>query len=61
MFDTLDAELAAWLADVPEPEWAEHPVYSAMLPASERLGQLVRLAPSARPTGELASLDPRGL
>jgi hypothetical protein len=55
MFETLDADLADWLADVPEPEWAEHPVYS------ERLGQLVKLAPAARPTAELALLDPRAL
>jgi hypothetical protein len=61
MFDTLDAELAAWLADVPEPDWAEHPVYSSMVPASERLEQLVALPPAARPTGELARFDPRAL
>jgi hypothetical protein len=61
VFDTLDAELADWLADVPEPDWAEHPVYAAMVTASERLGQLVKLAPAARPTGELALLDPRAL
>jgi hypothetical protein len=61
MFDTLDAQLADWLADVPEPDWSEHPVYSTMVPASERLAQLMTLAPAARPTGELASLDPRAL
>jgi hypothetical protein len=61
MFDTLDAELAEWLADVPEPDWAEHPVYSAMVPASERLEQLMELAPAAKPTGELALLDPSAL
>ena len=61
VFDTLDPELASWLADVPEPDWAEHPVYSSMIPASERLGQLMELAPAARPTGELAVLDPRAL
>jgi hypothetical protein len=61
MFDTLDAELATWLADVPEPDWSEHPVYSSMVPASERLGQLMELPPAARPTGELALLDPRAL
>ncbi|HEX8767539.1 MAG TPA: DUF222 domain-containing protein, partial [Jatrophihabitans sp.] len=61
MFDTMDAELAAWLADVPEPDWAEHPVYSSMVPASERLEQLMELAPAARPTGELALLDPSEL
>jgi uncharacterized small protein (DUF1192 family) len=61
MFDTLDAEFASWLAEGPEPDWAEHPVYSAMVPAGERLGQLVKLPPAVRPTGELASLDPREL
>jgi hypothetical protein len=61
MFDILDQEFASWLADAPEPDWAEHPVYSSMVPASERLAQLIRLAPAARPTGELALLDPRAL
>jgi len=61
MFETLDQEFASWLADAPEPDWAEHPVYSAMIPAAERLGQLMKLAPAARPTGELAELDPRTL
>jgi Domain of unknown function (DUF222) len=61
MFDTLDAELADWLADVPEPDWAEHPVYSSMVPASERLEQLVALPPAARPTGELALIEPSAL
>jgi len=36
-------------------------VYAAMLPAAERLARLVGLAPAARSTGELASLDPRAL
>ncbi|HEV2887949.1 MAG TPA: DUF222 domain-containing protein [Jatrophihabitans sp.] len=61
MFDTLDAEFASWLADGPEPDWAEHPVYSSMIGPSERLSQLVKLSPAARPTGELALLDARAL
>jgi len=61
VIDTLDAEFASWLADAPEPDWAEHPLYSSMVPASERLARLVALAPSARPTGELAGFDPRAL
>jgi hypothetical protein len=61
MFDTLDAELAGWLADAAEPEWAEHPVYAEMVSDSERLARLTVLAPAARATGELASLDPAGL
>ncbi|HEX8093430.1 HNH endonuclease signature motif containing protein [Jatrophihabitans sp.] len=61
MFDTMSAEFATWLADVPEPDWSEHPVYSAMVPAVERLAELLELAPSARPTGELARMDARSL
>lgn len=61
MFDTMAQELPAWSADVPEPDWGEHPVYSAMVPASERLAELLELAPSARPTGELARMDARAL
>ena len=57
----MSAELAAWLADVPEPDWAEHPVYSSMIPASERVSQLLSLAPAVRPTGELARLNPSAL
>ncbi len=58
MFEALDSAFASWLADVPEPDWAEHPVYCWMVPPGERLEQLVKLAPGARPTGELALLDP---
>jgi len=61
MFDTLDEDVADWLADVPEPDWFEHPVYSTMVPAAERLERLMALPPAARPTGELASLDPKAL
>lgn len=61
MFDTADDALATWLADVPEPDWAEHPVYSQLQPAEERLRELVRLKPAARPTGELALMDSREL
>jgi hypothetical protein len=61
VIDTLDAEFASWLVDSPEPDWGEHPVYSSMVPATERLGQLVALAPAVRPTGQLARLDPRAL
>ena len=56
-----DPALAAWLADVPEPDWAEHPVYSRLVSASERLAPLLEVGPAARPTGELALLDPRRL
>ncbi|MDQ1720597.1 MAG: hypothetical protein QOI26_331, partial [Pseudonocardiales bacterium] len=61
MFDTTCREFAAWVADVPEPDWSEHPVYSAMVPAAERLAELLELAPAARPTGELARMDARSL
>ncbi|HEV2886463.1 MAG TPA: DUF222 domain-containing protein [Jatrophihabitans sp.] len=61
MFDSLVPEFATWLADVPEPDWSEHPVYSAMVPAVERLAELLELAPVARPTGELARMDARSL
>ncbi|MDQ1742931.1 MAG: hypothetical protein QOE23_1270 [Pseudonocardiales bacterium] len=58
VIDILDAELASWLADAPEPDWAEHPVYSSMVSSTERLAQLVALPPASRPTGELALFDP---
>lgn len=61
MFDTLSPDLEAWLADVPEPDWSEHPVYAAMVPPVERLAELLELAPGARPTGELARMDARSL
>ncbi|MEO6501420.1 MAG: DUF222 domain-containing protein [Jatrophihabitantaceae bacterium] len=61
MFDTLSPEFAAWLADVPEPDWSEHPVYSAMISGAQRLADLLELAPAARPTGELARMDARSL
>lgn len=65
MIDLLDGPadpvFAAWLADVPEPDWAEHPVYSQLVSAPERLAPLLEVAPAARPTGELASLDPHRL
>jgi hypothetical protein len=61
MFDAEAAGLEAWLADVSEPDWSEHPVYSAMVPPVERLAQLLELAPASRPTGELARMDPRSL
>jgi hypothetical protein len=56
-----DPAFAAWLADVPEPDWAEHPVYSQLVSPTERLAPLLEVAPAARPTGELASMDPRRL
>lgn len=61
MFDTLSPEFTAWLADAPEPDWSEHPVYSTMVPAVERLAELLERAPAARPTGELARMDARSL
>jgi hypothetical protein len=65
MFDTMPADLEAWLdepqLDAPEPDWSEHPVYSAMVPAVERLAELLELPPAARPTGELARMDARSL
>ena len=61
MFDTTLPDFAAWLADVPEPDWSEHPVYSAMVPAVERLAELSERAPVARSTGELARMDARSL
>lgn len=61
MFEVLDPELADWLADVPEPEWDEHPVYSSMISDAERLRNLAALPPASRPTAELAGLDARGL
>ncbi|MEO6502028.1 MAG: DUF222 domain-containing protein [Jatrophihabitantaceae bacterium] len=61
MFDTIDPAFTSWLVDVPEPDWAEHPVYSSMVPPGERLAQLVKLPPAARPTGELALLNPGAL
>lgn len=61
MFDALAPDLEAWLADVPEPDWSEHPVYSSMVPATERLAELLEVAPAARPTGELARMDVRAL
>ncbi|MDQ2957044.1 MAG: HNH endonuclease [Actinomycetota bacterium] len=56
-----DPEAAAWLADVPEPDWVSHPVYADMLSDAERLAGLLSMAPAVRRTGELARLDPRGL
>jgi hypothetical protein len=61
MFDTQSPDLEAWPADVPEPDWSEHPVYSAMVPPAERLAELLKFAPAARPTGELARMDARSL
>jgi hypothetical protein len=61
VFDTADEDLTAWLEDVPEPDWAEHPVYSQLQSAEERLRELIKLSPAARPTGELALMDPREL
>ncbi|HEX4728565.1 MAG TPA: DUF222 domain-containing protein, partial [Jatrophihabitans sp.] len=51
----------AEVPDVPEPDWAEHPVYSQLLTGSERLALSADSGPAARPTGELARLDPRWL
>ncbi|MDQ2846768.1 MAG: HNH endonuclease [Actinomycetota bacterium] len=62
MFDAAtDPEFAEWLADVPEPDWLEHPVYAAMLSDAERLRDLLAVPPAVRRTGELARLDPRVL
>ncbi|MDQ2957585.1 MAG: hypothetical protein M3Y42_11540, partial [Actinomycetota bacterium] len=62
MFDAAaDPEFAEWLADVPEPDWVSHPVYSVMLSDAERLRELLAVVPAVRRTGELARLDPRGL
>ena len=66
MSDSFDAASAALVADLPElpsdppePDWNEHQVYAALVPAAERLTQLLDLRPAARPTGEIASFDPR--
>jgi hypothetical protein len=73
MFDSIDDEFAALVADLPElppdlpepdwtePEWAEHPVYAELVPAAERLIQLLDLPPTARPTGEIALFDAQRL
>ena len=76
MFEAGYSELGERLPDVPEPDgadldwaepdwaepdWAEHPVYSSMVPVSERLSAMLAVSPSARPTGELARIDPRAL
>lgn len=49
------------LIDTVEPDWAEHPVYARLLTESERLAHAADAGPAARPTGELARLDPRQL
>ena len=69
MSDSIDEEFAALVADLPElppdlPEpqwsdWSEHPVYAELVPAAERLIQLLDLPPAARPTGEIALFDPQ--
>jgi hypothetical protein len=64
MFDDAgppDADLPAWLADVAEPDWPQHPVYSQLLSGTERLQVLAATAPVARATVELAELDARAL
>ena len=61
MFEADDAEFQAWLTDLPEPDWDEHPVYAAMVPPGERLARAVAAAPAVRGTGVLAGLDARGL
>ncbi|HEV2888408.1 MAG TPA: hypothetical protein VGX49_15960, partial [Jatrophihabitans sp.] len=50
MFDSIDDEFAALVAcipdlpsDSPEPDWSEHPVYAELVPAAERLIQLLDL------------------
>lgn len=62
MFDTSDPGLAAFLADVPEPVWDEHPVYahavSVESSVAQRLPELLAVVPAARPTAALAGLDP---
>jgi len=70
MFDSIDEEFAALVADLPdlpsdlpeqdwdEPDWDEHPVYAELVPAAERLMQLLDLPPANRPTGEIALFDP---
>ena len=59
--DPVDAELSAWLADVPEPDWLEHPVYSGLLSSADRLLELADREPAGRSSTDLASLDPREL
>jgi hypothetical protein len=71
MFDTSDPGWVAFLADVPEPVWDEHPVYaqagSDAGPGagsddwSGRLLELLAVAPGQRPTAALAEVDPAGL
>jgi hypothetical protein len=61
MFDTIDAGHADLAPEPPEPDWSEHPVYAAMVPAAERLTHLLKLPPAARPTGEIARFDPQQL
>jgi hypothetical protein len=65
MFDSIEAEFATLVADLPDlpsdppkPDWSEHPVYADLVPAAERLIQLLELPPAARPTGEIALFDP---
>ncbi len=55
------ADYFAWLADAPEPDWADHPVYATMLSAGQRLQELLAMPPAARPSAELASFDPHTL
>jgi hypothetical protein len=61
MFEIMGTALLDLPPDLPEPEWPEHPLHSAAVPASERLAQLLELPPAARPTGEIALLDPKSL
>ncbi|MDQ1721367.1 MAG: hypothetical protein QOI26_1101, partial [Pseudonocardiales bacterium] len=61
MFDSCCDEFATLLADLPEPDWSEHPVYAELVPPAERLIQLLELPPAARPTGEIALFEPQQL
>lgn len=65
MFDSVDPEFRpggkAWLDGLPEPDWFDHPVYSELMSDAERVTELLKLAPAARPVAELASIDAEAL
>ncbi|MGI8666671.1 MAG: hypothetical protein ACR2N4_11665 [Jatrophihabitans sp.] len=61
MFDNLNPDGTALPADVLEPDWFDHPVYSASMSDLDRIRELKTMAPAARSTGELARIDARTL
>ncbi|HJQ02652.1 MAG TPA: DUF222 domain-containing protein [Jatrophihabitans sp.] len=60
LVEPVDPAFEAWLADVPEPDWLEHPVYAEQA-TDDRLSSLLGLPPAARPTAALASISPERL